>query len=261
MADELLDLGNGFWNLRGSFRIGAVLNVGTHASILRLSSGRFVMLDSYELRGKVRDQVMSLTDGGRALEAVVNLHPFHTVHCAAIRRDFPRARLYGTARHLQMMPELDWEPQTSDSPELAARYSEDLTLTRPAGIDLVTGDDRVHAGSVLAWHPASATLHVDDTLNLLPVPGLLRGILPPPRLFLHPTLPKALSPMSGSVRDFRNWVQRLATECRGLRHLVVAHDGHREFAPGAFPPALLAALRRATPRLERAEARRARPAV
>lgn len=261
MAEGLLDLGNGFWNIRGDFRLAGLVNVGTHASLVRLGSGRFVLLDSYSLTGALRDRVMALTDGGRAVEAILNLHPFHTLHCEAMHRDFPDAALYGTARHRQRLPALPWADAPVESGALAARYADDLVLSVPAGIDLVCAAEHVHAGSVLAWHKSSGTLHVDDTLNLVPVPRLLRGLLPPPRLFLHPTLPQALAPGPGAVRDFRAWVKGLAVQCADLRHLVVAHSGHRSFAPGAFADALLTALRRASPRLERAEARRGTPAA
>lgn len=261
MTGNLLDLGHGFWNIRGNLKIGGVLNVGTHASLVRLSSGRFVFLDSYELSGDLRDRVMALTDGGQAVEAVLNLHPFHTLHCAAMHRDFPQAQLYGSARHRARMPHLPWADAAVESDAVARRFADDLAFSLPAGIDYISADEQVHAGSLLAWHKASHTLHVDDTLNLLPVPRLLRGVLPPPRMFLHPTLPRALSPGPGAVRDFRVWVQGLAADCADLRHLVVAHSGYRSFQPGEFSRALLVALRRAATRLERAEASRARPAV
>ena len=77
MTESIHDLGQGFWSIRGDLRIGGVLNVGTQASLVRLRTGRFVMLDSYPLSGAIRDTVMDLTDGGRAVEAVLNLHPFH----------------------------------------------------------------------------------------------------------------------------------------------------------------------------------------
>ena len=47
MSERMIDLGNGFWNIRGTLRIGGVVNVGTHSSLVRLSSGGFVFLDSY----------------------------------------------------------------------------------------------------------------------------------------------------------------------------------------------------------------------
>ena len=122
-------------------------------------------------------------------------------------------------------------------------FADDLTFSLPRGIDYVSRNERVHAGSLLAWHPASRALHVDDTINLMPVPRLLRGVFPNPRVFLHPTLPQALLPQAGAVRDFRDWLQGLAGLTRDLRWLCAAHSGLREFEPGQFKGELLAAFR------------------
>ena len=43
---RLVDLGNGFWNIRGDHRLFGLVNVGTQASLLRRDSGRFIVLDS-----------------------------------------------------------------------------------------------------------------------------------------------------------------------------------------------------------------------
>ena len=70
MTDKIHDLGAGFWNIRGSFRIGGVLNIGTQCSLIQLNSGKFIFLDSYSLTGDVRDEVMALTNNGQDVEAV-----------------------------------------------------------------------------------------------------------------------------------------------------------------------------------------------
>lgn len=97
MADKIYDLGSGFWNIRGSFRLGGVIDIGTQCSLIKLESGRFIFLDSYELTGAVRDEVMTLTNDGQDVEAVLNVHPFHTVSCAQMAKDFPQATFYGSS--------------------------------------------------------------------------------------------------------------------------------------------------------------------
>ena len=108
MANQILQVSEDFWNIRGSFRIGGVIDVGTQASLIRLASGRFVFLDAYTLRGSVRREVEALTGDGRDVEAILNLHPFHTVHVRRMHQWYPQARLYGTARHRSRFPELPW---------------------------------------------------------------------------------------------------------------------------------------------------------
>ncbi|MGZ3218114.1 hypothetical protein [Paracoccus sp. T5] len=244
MSESIRDLGAGFWTIRGDLKIGGVLNVGTQAALVRLTTGRFVMLDSYPLRGALRDQVMALTDDGRSVDAILNLHPFHTLHCATTAADFPAARLYGSQRHWAKYPNLSWQPEPVESDAVAAIFAPDLEFTLPAGIDYISGNERVHAGSLLAWHPASRSLHVDDTINLLPVPRLLRPFFPRPRVFLHPSLPKAMLTDAGAHEQFREWLHALAQRCSQLRWLCAAHSGLREFAPGEFAKELQAAYRR-----------------
>ena len=44
MSSAFIDLGNGFWSVRGSFRIGGFFDVGTQCSLVRLANGNFVFL-------------------------------------------------------------------------------------------------------------------------------------------------------------------------------------------------------------------------
>ena len=99
MADEINDLGAGFWNIRGTQRMGGVINVGTQCSLVKLQSGNFIFLDSYTLEDEIREQVMALTDNGNKVEVVLNVHPFHTLHCAQMAKDFRNAAFYGSSRH------------------------------------------------------------------------------------------------------------------------------------------------------------------
>ncbi len=49
MAEEIIQIAEDFWNIRGSFRIGGVVDIGTQASLVRLANGSFVLLDSYAI--------------------------------------------------------------------------------------------------------------------------------------------------------------------------------------------------------------------
>ncbi|WP_295042545.1 hypothetical protein [uncultured Paracoccus sp.] len=255
MADRVIDLGNGFWNIRGTLRIGGIVNVGTHSSLVRLASGGFVFLDSYGFGDHVARQVMALTDKGREVRAILNLHPFHTLHCETMHRMFPQALLFGSDRHHRKWPALPWQPEAVESPHVAAQFP-DLRFSLPDGIDYICQNDRVHAGSLLAYHPASGSLHVDDTLNVLPIPGLLRRLLRMPRLAFHPTLGLALQDRPGAARDFRAWALRIADEWRDARTVCAAHSAALSIRPGSFPTHIRHALDRAEPALKRSEARR-----
>lgn len=255
MADRLIDLGNGFWNIRGTLRIAGLVNVGTQTSLVRLAPGRFVFLDSYGLGADLRRQVMEMTDGGRDVEAILNLHPFHTLHCRTMHEMFPGALLFGSARHRRKWPDLPWQAEAVESPAVAMRYT-GLLFSLPAGIDYICANERVHAGSLLAFHPASGSLHVDDTLNVLPIPGPLRRLLGLPRLGFHPTIGQALQDRPDAARDFRDWALRLARDWQDARTVCAAHSATLAIAPGSFPDHVRKALARAEPALRRAERRR-----
>jgi len=250
MVHTIHDLGQGFWTIRGDFRIAGVLNVGTQAGLVQLRSGRFVMLDSYPLSGAVREAVMKLTDQGRAVQAVLNLHPFHTLHCATTAKDFPTAKLYGSQRHQRLHPDLAWQPDLVESQKVQDMFADDLTLSLPRGIDYISGNESVHAGSLLAWHPNSRTLHVDDTICLLTAPNALKLIIQDTKIFLHPTMPKALLPQAEAVIMLEEWINQLSQMTANLRWLCAAHSGHIEYKiPNDFSNQLLTAFQRIKPKL------------
>ena len=238
MSDRIEQIADGFWNIRGTFRIFGLLDIGTQSSLVRLRSGRFVLLDCYTLSGSVLDEVRALTSGGEAIDAVLNLHPFHTVHVEAIAAMFPGAQMYGTARHHAMFPKLDWAPELTESAAFAERFAADFDFMVPAGIDFIPTDEKLHFSSVLAFHKASGTLHVDDTLNWLP---LLLGN----RLAFHPTLAKTLERRAGAAAEFRAWAEALADRCERVRHVCTAHTRLApvsEDAPGGIAARVRAAL-------------------
>jgi hypothetical protein len=226
MVARTQHIGDNFWNIRGSFKIGGLLDIKTHCSLVKLTSGKFVFLDAYTLPAAVKREVDALTDNGEAVEAIINLHPFHTVHVKAMHQQYPRAKLYGTARHVDLLPDLPWEQDTTESAPLQARYAADLAFSIPAGVDFISANDKVHFSSVLAYHPLSKTIHVDDTLMYVSLPraaGML-GVRNP--LVFHPTLPQALLREPGAARAFREWALALAQDWAAAENLCAAHTGN-----------------------------------
>lgn len=252
MGERLIDLGHGFWNIRGTLRIAGLVNVGTHCSLVRLSSGRFVFLDSYGFGTGIADRVMGLTDKGQAVQAILNLHPFHTLHCETMHRMFPQAMLFGSDRHRRKWPGLPWQADPVESPAVAGMFP-DLRFSLPDGIDYICQNERVHAGSLLACHPASGSLHVDDTLNILSIPGPVRRLIGLPRIAFHPTLAMALTNRRGAASDFRDWALRIADDWRDVRTICAAHSSTLAIRPGSFPDHIRKALARVEPALRRAE--------
>ena len=225
MADKIVQVAEDFWNIRGSFRIGGVVDIGTQASLVRLASGNFVLLDSYAMSGALRQEIDVILNQGGEIEAILNLHPFHTVHVERMHELFPEARLYGTQRHLDRFPELPWEEVRSEDHELHDWYADDFDFTIPRGVDFISANENVHFSSVLAYHRASGTLHVDDTLMyiLLPRPLRLMGLRD--RVSFHPTLAMALEKRKGAAADFSEWAAELTDAWGDAENLCAAHSG------------------------------------
>lgn len=223
MTDQMVKIAEDFWNIRGSFKLGGMLDIGTQSSLVRLQTGRFVLLDAYTLSGDVLSHVLELTHGGDAIEAVLHLHPFHTIHVEPVANQFPGAKQYGTDRHVRKAPGIDWEPERTDSPALHALFNGDFTFTVPRGVDFIPTNESLHFASVLALHRASRTLHVDDTLTYTNLP-LVGGVS------LHPTLKQVLQKRPGAAAEFRAWCDELVGLCEGVDHLCTAHT--RPLPPG-----------------------------
>ena len=223
MSDDIIEVADGFWNFRGSFRIGGVIDVGTQSALVRLANGRFVLLDSYTLNRAARRLVSEQTEGGEQLEAVINLHPFHTMHVRAIHELYPQALHFGTARHHDKFPDLPWAGTRSEDPALHAKYAGDFDFTVPRGVDFISADDNVHFSSVLAYHRASETLYSDDTLMYLRLPQLARFFGLGDSVSFHPTLAKALERRPGAAKDFRDWADELIKNWGAAKNLCAAH--------------------------------------
>lgn len=247
MVELVHEIADGIWNIRGSFKVLGVVDLGTQASLVRLKSGKFVLLDCVPLEGDVRTKVMRLTGDGKDLEAIINLHPFHTLHVDKVAELFPDATLYGTARHHTKRAKLEWAPETTETEAFAERYAEDFDLLIPRGVDFIPEDESLHFASVLAIHKASKTLHVDDTVNYVALPFVKR-------LSFHPALGGVLQRRKEAAQEFREWARELIERCETVEHICTAHM--RQPEPGQFSPIadeLRRALQRADKKLRRHE--------
>ncbi len=223
MSEHIIKIADDFWNIRGEFKIGGVLNIGTHASLVRCGSGKYVLLDAYTLNSAIKTEIDALTNNGADIEAIINLHPFHTMHVARMHKQYPKARLYGTQRHHDKFPDLPWQQELTESPECMALFEQDFEFSVPDGVDFISGNEHLHFSSVLAYHKASKTIHVDDTLMYLPLPGLL-GKLRKPEVGFHPTLARTLEKRAGASQDFRNWAIQLSERWGATENLCAAHS-------------------------------------
>ena len=241
LPQNVLAIGDRFHNLRASIRIGP-LDIRTQSSLVQLEAGGYVLLDTGALTEEARPWVYAHTDGD--VRAILHLHPFHIAHAQSAHEQFPDAKLYGTARHHAQAPELPWQDLTTDSPALHALFADDLAFSVPRGVTFIPENEKLHFASVLAFHSASRTLHVDDTLLYVKLPALLR-IFKRDVLRFHPTLSKVLEPRAGAADEFRAWAEALAERCQRVRHVCTAHTRLApvsDDAPGEIATRVRAAL-------------------
>ncbi|KRG71700.1 hypothetical protein [Pseudoxanthomonas dokdonensis] len=243
-------LADHFWNLRGPQRVAGILNVGTHMSAVRRVDGRFVLVDGAPLDDDGRAALLALTDGGALVDAVIHVHPFHTLHVEALHRLLPAARLHGTARHRQRLPSLPWAGEPLEHWGDDHLLADTFDFSVPDGVDFVCPDERVHVASVLVRHRASGIVHVDDTLNVLAAPGVLKRVLPQSALRMHPMLGKALSHRAGAADAYAAWARDLAHRWSDTRLVCAAHSAVRELPPGGFSREVEAALAKVAHTLE-----------
>lgn len=223
MSEQILQISDDFWNIRGDFKIGGILNIGTHSSLVRRRNGKFVLLDAYTLQDEVKERIDAQSNNGDDIEAIINLHPFHTVHVKKAHEQFPDARLFGTRRHVEKFPDLPWQPELTESADCADLFADDFEFSVPAGVDFISSNEHLHFSSVLAYHKASRTIHSDDTLMYLQLPGLL-GKLRQPEISFHMTLPKTLEKRANAADDFRAWATQLAEQWVDTENLCAAHS-------------------------------------
>jgi len=238
----LTDFGDGFYHIRGSFKLGGILDLGTHCALVELPDGRFVFLDSYTLDDELKAKVDALTDNGRKVAAIVNLHPFHTLHCEWMAKAYPDAKLYGTKRHHEKFPDLTWESDTCEAGALDGLFRDTLQFSVPQGVHMVCEDENVHFSSVLAYHRPSKTIFVDDTLSCIKAPFPLSLLPITGKLAFHPTLAKALEPNPYAADAFREWAIGIAQDWADARRIATAHNTTMTFASGEFPEKVGAAL-------------------
>lgn len=194
-------------------------------SLVRRPNGKFVLLDSYDLDADDQRELMALTDDGNQIEAVLNVHPFHTVHCKSIKEMLPHARLIGTRRHHSEAAHLDWDTDLIEDEATQQQFSDTFDFSIPDGVDFIPEDESIHVSSVIVRHRESGIIHVDDTLMFLDVPALLEKFGPGPRLRFHPNLAGGLEKRAGAADDYIRWAKQLGQDWADTKIICAAHKG------------------------------------
>lgn len=126
-------IGPKFWHIRGHFRTFKLIDIETQMSIIELSNGKFLIIDTINMSNRLRQEINNLTDNGDNIEAVIGAHPFHTLSFEAFYRAFPKAAYFGTPRHLRRLPNIPWAGDLNDR-RIRKKWEPDVEMRIPDGI-------------------------------------------------------------------------------------------------------------------------------
>lgn len=166
--ESFIEVAPGFWNYRTDFRLGpaGALNIMTHMSVVRLSSGEFVSIDAATLTPEALAELNALTAGGTKLIACLHTHPFHTLAIPALHAEFPATetrRYFGCPRHLKVITEdsagntIAWSGDLND-PCVRQSFQPELEMRIPAGSEFVDPQPPTsnHFSNVFVFHAVRA---------------------------------------------------------------------------------------------------------
>lgn len=228
-SESLLTIAPNFWNMRGKFvlkKAGITIgDFGTHMSLIRLPSGRFLVLDAIQLSEDQKKEIDVLTNEGKDIEAVIGLHPFHTLWLPAFHKHYPTPPYYGCPRHLKNLTTIPWAGSLLDE-AVRNKWEPYVSMSIPDGIEFVNPvpPESNHSSSVLLLHKESGTLHVDDTFMYITNPNRilrLAGFVPS-KLEFHVGLKRYLV----SPNAFTAWVKQLLEKWE-FDNICTAHTGNK----------------------------------
>jgi hypothetical protein len=262
--NAFVEVGQGFWNARGSFKkfglveIG-ILNIqflqliieGTHMSIARLSSGKFLVIDAIPLTQQIKKEFDELTENGTKIEAVLATHPFHTLAFPAFHKAYPDVPYYGAPRHLRTLTGIPWAGDLNVC-STRNQWNPEVEMSIPEGSEFVAPfpESSNHFSSVLVFHKESKTIHVDDTIMYADNPGFilrLVGYRHGKMSFHTSTTGPGLHPTAEAPLQFRDWVQGLIDNW-DFDNICIAHFANKI---GGAKALLQETLTRAEPLFQR----------
>jgi len=216
-GNTTIPIGPGFWNVRSTFIIDGI-NIGGQMSLIQLNSGKFLIVDTVDLVPQLLDDINMLTKNGSLIEAIIATHPFHTVYFPAFYKQFPSVPFYGTPRHLVIEPQIPWAGSMYDCAN-RQRWLPEVHMRIARGSEFVNPQpaDTNHFSGIHVFHPASKTIHVDDTVMIdEPFDG---------DMLFHPSLlGPGLYHIPASPHAFRDWVQLYINQW-DFDNICAAHNG------------------------------------
>jgi hypothetical protein len=228
---SLVEVGPGFWNVRGSFKIVlGLVDIGTHMSVLKLNSGKFVIVDTIPLTPEIKTELDALTKNGELIEAVLATHPFHTLAFPAFHSAYPNLKYYGTPRHLRKLTNIKWVGDLNDC-KVRSLWSPEIEMRIPAGSEFVAPMPEAHNHFSCVWvfHEKSKSIHIDDTVMVGSNPGILLKLagFRHGSMSFHPSIKNVgLNNTPNAPFEFRDWVKSIIKDW-DFDNICTAHMGNK----------------------------------
>jgi len=227
--NRITEIGPNFYNIRASFPVfKGFLDIGTHMSLIRLSNGGFIAIDTVPLDPHLKQEIDTLTDNGRNIIAVVATHPFHTLAFPDFYANYSDPIYIGTPRHIKQIKTIPWSELDVTREEIQKRWAPDIEMRIPSGAEFRAPMPEAsnHFSSVWVYHKESATVHIDDTVMYFENPsGLLKFAKKHNTMEFHVSLPgPGLYPAPDAPSQFKQWVQGILADWE-FDNMVCAHTG------------------------------------
>jgi len=144
-------------------------------SLIRLPSGRFLVIDTVPLTDTLKHELDTLTENGTLIEAVIATHPFHTLSFPMFYDAYPDVEYYGTPRHLLKQQEIAW---TGNIMENLSKWEPEVHMRIPDGCEFIAPVPEAsnHLSCVWVYSPEARTIHVDDCIMYFKTTGLLGAL-------------------------------------------------------------------------------------
>jgi len=226
--ERVVTIGAGFYNIRSSFKAFGLVEVGTHMSLIRLNSGKFIIIDTIEIDDELKTKINELTQNGDLIEAVLATHPFHTIYFPAFFKLYPNAKYYGCPRHVKNIISIPWEGNFQEESTLKLWESEHIYLRIPDGAEFINPIESNHFSSVFVFHQPSRTIHVDDTIGFHHNPGcILRHIIGArPNKMMFWSLERGLKQDKDAPIQFKRWIEKLLLDW-DFDNVCAAHSANK----------------------------------
>jgi len=228
---RLIEIAPGFYNARASLKIAmGLIDIGNQMSLIKLSSGKFLVIDALSLDAQLKSEIDQLTNNGADMEAFLGTHPFHTLYIKPFHDLYPKIAYYGCPRHLKKFPEINWAGNFSDC-ETRNKWNPEVETKIPNGSEFVAPlpEKSNHFSCVFVYHKASKTIHCDDTIMYSVDPGFLLklGGFKKGSMCFHTSIKgPGLLPNPEAPFQFRDWVAEMLKDWN-FDNICTAHFGNK----------------------------------